>query len=660
MPSDPRRNFRIASGGGRMTITMDRYGADWPMVARGYRCHTHGVGRPFASAAEAVADDVRRGRRRRRRTPETSTSPSSSSVDAGGQPVGTIADGDAVVLFNFRGDRAIEISRAYEEADFAEFDRSGPAGRPRPACSSPGCCSTTATRWCPSATWSTRPRSIAPISEYLCAEGVRSFAVSETQKFGHVTYFWNGNRSGYINAELETYVEIQSDNVAFDTTPAMKVREITDEVIDLLRTGEYRFGRLNFPSGDMVGHTGNLDGHGRGDGRHRRVDATTGRRDPRARRGARLHRRPRQRRRDVHRGRTACVRRRRRTPSTRCRSRSTTPTTTASTTWPMLAGAGLANVAATLLNLLGFDPPPTTYPACSRSRTITPTSYCSRMASKSTKLDHLKQISLFEGCSTKELQAIAKAGDEITMTAGTIVVDQGQMGREAFVLLDGQVSVKRNGRKITSLGTGAVVGELSLLDHGPRTATVVCDTDCTLFVIDASPLPRRARAQPVDCDQAARHAGRPHPQLRPPVLRLNGCLTVKFAAVMSAHPESAANPGEPKRIKPHHLAIGLGVGIAVFTAVSGIVPRYHRVAQRQRDPSRGVRRHPRAAQGGVLHRHPADADLGLVPVRQPHEELGARRPGPTPHHRQERQEAGRVASAPASTCRPCCATRPPG
>jgi 2,3-bisphosphoglycerate-independent phosphoglycerate mutase len=96
------------------------------------------------------------------------------------------------------------------------------------------------------------------MSQYLCAAGVRSFAVSETQKFGHVTYFWNGNRSGYIDPTLETYVEIPSDNVEFDETPAMKVREITAEVIDLLRSGEYRFGRLNFPSGDMVGHTGNL------------------------------------------------------------------------------------------------------------------------------------------------------------------------------------------------------------------------------------------------------------------------------------------------------------------------------------------------------------------------------------------------------------------
>jgi CRP-like cAMP-binding protein len=106
------------------------------------------------------------------------------------------------------------------------------------------------------------------------------------------------------------------------------------------------------------------------------------------------------------------------------------------------------------------------------------------MASKSSKIEHLQRVPLFEGCSNKELQAIAKAGDEIVMTAGTVIVDQGQMGREAFVVLDGHVSVKRGGRKIATLGPGAVVGELSLLDHGPRTATVVCDTDCNLYVID--------------------------------------------------------------------------------------------------------------------------------------------------------------------------------
>jgi CRP/FNR family cyclic AMP-dependent transcriptional regulator len=106
------------------------------------------------------------------------------------------------------------------------------------------------------------------------------------------------------------------------------------------------------------------------------------------------------------------------------------------------------------------------------------------MATKSSKLDHLQRVPLFEACSRKELESIAKAGDEVTMTAGTTVVEQGQLGREAFVILDGRVVVKRGGRKVADLGVGDVVGELSLLDHGPRTATVVCDSDCTLFVID--------------------------------------------------------------------------------------------------------------------------------------------------------------------------------
>src|ERR687898_3390542 len=106
------------------------------------------------------------------------------------------------------------------------------------------------------------------------------------------------------------------------------------------------------------------------------------------------------------------------------------------------------------------------------------------MASKKAYVDHLRNVSLFAGCTKKELERIARSGDEITMTAGSLLVDQGQTGREAFVVLDGRVIVKRNGRKIATLEPGGIVGELSLLDHGPRTATVVCETDCTLFVID--------------------------------------------------------------------------------------------------------------------------------------------------------------------------------
>jgi CRP-like cAMP-binding protein len=106
------------------------------------------------------------------------------------------------------------------------------------------------------------------------------------------------------------------------------------------------------------------------------------------------------------------------------------------------------------------------------------------MASKSVQIENLQKVTLFSGCTKRDLQHVAKAGDVITMTDGTTIVDQGQMGREAFVILSGSVAVRRGGRKITTLGEGDVVGELSLLDHGPRTATAICEGDCTLFVLD--------------------------------------------------------------------------------------------------------------------------------------------------------------------------------
>ncbi len=273
--ADPARDYRIASGGGRMTITMDRYQADWSMVERGYHCHTHGVGEPFESAAEAVetmyADADEQGL-----TTGDQYLGEFVVVDDEGTPVGVMDDGDAVILFNFRGDRAIEISRAYEEADFDVFDRDdhgldGDASsdsngdqddttvRPHPEVYFAGMLQYDGDALIPKNYLVDPPVIERTMGQYLCAEGVRSFAISETQKFGHVTYFWNGNRSGYIDETLETYIEIPSDNVEFDTTPAMKLPEITAETIALLRSGDYRFGRLNFPNGDMVGHTGNLD-----------------------------------------------------------------------------------------------------------------------------------------------------------------------------------------------------------------------------------------------------------------------------------------------------------------------------------------------------------------------------------------------------------------
>ena len=237
----------IASGGGRMTITMDRYGADWAMVERGYWCHTHGEGRPFTSARAAV---------------ETMYAETDDGdqyldrfvvVDREGDPVGTMRDGDAVVLFNFRGDRAIEISQAYEDAGFDQFDRGT-----HPDLLYAGMLQYDGDLLVPTNHLVAPPSIDRTLGEYLCATGLPSFAVSETQKFGHVTYFWNGNRSGYFDETLETYVEIPSDRVEPNTAPAMKLREITEETIALLRSGRYAMGRINFPNGDMVGHTGDL------------------------------------------------------------------------------------------------------------------------------------------------------------------------------------------------------------------------------------------------------------------------------------------------------------------------------------------------------------------------------------------------------------------
>ncbi len=246
-------DFAIGSGGGRMFITMDRYEADWDMVERGYRCHTHGVGRPFPSAADAVETMYVETDRGDQYLEEFVV------VDEAGDPIGAMADGDAVILFNFRGDRAIEISRAYEEAEFTPFDRTANGAVSHPDIFFAGMLEYDGDTHVPTKYLVAPPTIDRTMSQYLCAEGLRSFAISETQKYGHVTYFWNGNRSGYIDADLETYIEIPSDNVEFNKTPGMKVREITAETIKLLESGRYRWGRINFPNGDMVGHTGDLD-----------------------------------------------------------------------------------------------------------------------------------------------------------------------------------------------------------------------------------------------------------------------------------------------------------------------------------------------------------------------------------------------------------------
>ena len=240
-------DVRIASGGGRMHITMDRYEADWPMVERGWRCHVRGEGRPFASASEAIralyAED-----------PKTDDQwlPAFVVTEAG-EPVGRIGDGDGVLLFNFRGDRAIEISRAFEDETFTAFDRG-----PRPDVLYAGMMQYDGDLKVPRQYLVAPPAIDRVMGAYLAAAGRRTFACSETQKFGHVTFFFNGNRSGKADEALETYVEVPSDTRPFNERPWMKAAEVTDAAIDAIRSGRYDHVRLNLANGDMVGHTGDL------------------------------------------------------------------------------------------------------------------------------------------------------------------------------------------------------------------------------------------------------------------------------------------------------------------------------------------------------------------------------------------------------------------
>jgi 2,3-bisphosphoglycerate-independent phosphoglycerate mutase len=243
------RDYRVASGGGRMVTTMDRYNADWRIVERGWQAHVLGEARPFKSAREAIETfrDERHG-------VGDQDLPSFTIVDAAGTPVGPIEDGASVVLFNFRGDRAIELSRAFEEPKLAEFDR-----KRVPDVLFAGMMEYDGDTHVPKHYLVQPPLIERTLGEYLARNKLRQFAVSETQKFGHVTYFWNGNRSGLFDASLETYVEVPSDRVSFAERPAMKAAEITDALIAQLTGPGCRHARLNFANGDMVGHTGNLE-----------------------------------------------------------------------------------------------------------------------------------------------------------------------------------------------------------------------------------------------------------------------------------------------------------------------------------------------------------------------------------------------------------------
>ncbi|TGL60768.1 2,3-bisphosphoglycerate-independent phosphoglycerate mutase [Leptospira sarikeiensis] len=239
-------DIKVASGGGRMTITMDRYEADWSMVERGWKIHAEGEGRKFPDAKTAIETF-------RKEDPAVIDQYLPSFViEENGNPVGKIVDGDSVVFTNFRGDRAIEISQTFTQKNFDKFDRSY-----FPEVCYAGMMQYDGDLQLPERFLVSPPAIDRTLGEYMAKSGIGQYALSETQKYGHVTFFWNGNRSGKFDSNTEDYKEIPSDVIPFDQTPEMKAEAITVELEKVLGEHKSDFYRINFPNGDMVGHTGN-------------------------------------------------------------------------------------------------------------------------------------------------------------------------------------------------------------------------------------------------------------------------------------------------------------------------------------------------------------------------------------------------------------------
>ncbi|MCQ2570978.1 MAG: 2,3-bisphosphoglycerate-independent phosphoglycerate mutase [Candidatus Saccharibacteria bacterium] len=239
-------DYRIASGGGRMVITCDRYNNDWGMVEQGWRTHVLGEGRQFASATEAVETY-------RAEKPGLQDQYMPAFVVAeNGQAIGTINDGDAVIYLDFRADRAIEITQAFTYDDFEFFDRVR-----RPNVRFVGMTEYNEDLHVPQYTLVQTPEFKHSLAKYLSGAGFRQYAISETVKFGHITYYFNGNSYDKIPGEVEE--EVASYKEPFNTRPWMKSAEITDKLVAAIESGEYDFLRVNYPGGDMVGHFGELE-----------------------------------------------------------------------------------------------------------------------------------------------------------------------------------------------------------------------------------------------------------------------------------------------------------------------------------------------------------------------------------------------------------------
>ena len=239
-------DYKIASGGGRMVITADRYQNDWGMVELGWHTHVLGEGRQFSSAFEAIETF-------RSENPEIQDQYLPPFVIAeNNQPIGPINDNDSVIFFNFRADRAIEISMAFTYDDFPHFNRIR-----HPRVYYAGMIEYDSDTHVPALTIVQPVEIDNPLPKLLSERGLKQYAISETVKFGHITYYFNGNSYDAPAGEVDE--EIASDIEPFDTRPWMKAAELTDKLVAAINSEQYQFLRINYPNGDMVGHFADME-----------------------------------------------------------------------------------------------------------------------------------------------------------------------------------------------------------------------------------------------------------------------------------------------------------------------------------------------------------------------------------------------------------------
>jgi 2,3-bisphosphoglycerate-independent phosphoglycerate mutase len=240
-----------AKGYGKVATVCGRYWAmdrdkRWDRVAQAWAALVRGEGKKAGSGVAAMeqayaADET-----------DEFVKPT-VVVDGEGKPVGPVRDGDAVLFFNFRADRAREITRAFTDPGFKEFDR-GPVPR-----LSAYVCMTEydKTFGLPVAFAPTDLTEIFP--EIVARAGLKQLRCAETEKYAHVTFFFNGGREVVFPGEDRILVPSPRDVKTYDEKPEMSAREVTDKLVPAIGTGQYGFVLVNYANPDMVGHTGKLD-----------------------------------------------------------------------------------------------------------------------------------------------------------------------------------------------------------------------------------------------------------------------------------------------------------------------------------------------------------------------------------------------------------------